>query len=176
MVNSSVPIVMLLSVFLPPILLLGSGSSAAHSPLHKPRVLGGLPPSLVARGARSRDTARQAGRHYTAVRLLSFLTPIWPSSEPSTKGNYTTGPDCSCRYCFMAELLQPAPSLAFAHKGAPCSTFNCCRKDALQEINRLPSTNQSYRLSGLSGCLALDQPASLLPCRKKGSCAPSSTP
>lgn len=45
MVNSSVPIVMLLSGFLPPILLLSSGSC---SRLHKPGVSGGLPPCLVA--------------------------------------------------------------------------------------------------------------------------------
>jgi len=44
----------------------------------------------------------------------------------------------------MAELFQPAPSLAFAHTGAPCSTFNRCRKGTLWEINRLSSTNQSY--------------------------------
>lgn len=172
MVNSSVPIARLLSVFLPPHpppLLLQLRS---RSPLCKPWVSGGLPPCLVALGARSRDTAWQAGRHYTAVRLPSFLTPIWPSSEPSTKGNYTTGPDCSCRYCFMAELFHPAPSLAFAHTGTLCSTFNRCRKGTLQEINRLPSTDQSYCLSGLSSCPTLDQPTSLLPCCKKGKLHP----
>lgn len=130
----------------------------------------------MAPGARSGDTARQAGRHYTAARLPSFLTPIWPSSEPSTKGNYTTGPDCSCRYCFMAELFQPAPSPAFALTGAPRSTCNRCRKGTLREINRLPSTNQSYRLSGLSGCPTLDEAASLLPCRREGSLTPSRIP
>lgn len=70
----------------------------------------------------------------------------------------------------MAELLQPAPSLAFAHTGTSCSTFNRYGKGTLQEINRLPSANQSYRLSGLS-----DQPASLLPCWKEDLPAPRNT-
>lgn len=138
MVNSSVPIVMLLSGFLSPILLLSSGSSTAA--LHCVS-LGSQEGSHPAWWHWSTQRGHGRTGRYTlhTTRLPSFLTRIWPSSEPSTKGNYTTGPDCSCCYCFMAELLQHAPSLAFAHTGTPCSTSNHCRKGTLWEKNRLPS-------------------------------------
>lgn len=120
MVNSSVPIVVLPFISLP-----------------------FLPRAALAAAARagSREGSHPAWwQREQAQSLPSFLTPIWPSSEPPTKGNYTTGPDCGCRYCFMAELFQPAPSPAFAHAGTLCSAFNRWRKGTLREINWLPAT------------------------------------
>lgn len=129
----------------------------------------GLWRCVVAAGAGTRQD-RQVGttQPCNCPRFSHRSDPVW--SLPPRGINYTTGPDCSCYDRFMAELLQPAPSLAFAHTGTLCSTFNRCRKGTLQEINRLPSTNQSYHLSGLS-----HQPTSLLPCREEGSPAPRNT-
>lgn len=120
MVNSCVPIVVLPFISVPS--LPRAGLSAAAP-------------------AGSREGSHPAW--CPARSVPSFLTPIWPSSEPPTKGNYTTGPDCGCRYCSMAELFQPAPSPAFAHAGTLCSVFNRWRKGTLREINWLPVTGSS---------------------------------
>lgn len=117
MVNSSVPIVVLPFISVP-----------------------SLPRAGLAAAA---PAGSQEGSHPAwcpAQSLPSFLTPIWPSSEPPAKGNYTTGPDCACRYCFMAELFRPAPSPAFAHASTQCSMFNRWRKGTLREIKWLPAT------------------------------------
>lgn len=122
---------------------------------HPPSIHHGSSMSAEARTLPGGSRAHQAGitQPGDCPRFSHRPDPVWDLH----KGNYITQAACSCLSCFRAELLQPAPSPAFANTGMPCSTCNRCTKGTLREINRSPSPDQSYHLSRLSGCPTLDQ-------------------